>query len=435
MSRFSSNARDQAVDQTIDRASILKNLRSPVSSYRDENWNNENKISKRNGQSFYESNSSKTAKSEESKESQTPKTSQESDLYAVRLLEKVLRGKNEHTERISLKRDIPSRARNILTEKHMNIDHDKASVSSPMNSPDAKESQHQQAFWPKKINSTTKKANNENKPALPVKRDPLTDIMNRKKLQKYSISQLLYISASCIDFGAKMPGQIVDESLEILNKSNQDLIVSITLDCERPEFRETEEYVYSIRRSHLLDFNDKHYLVMSPYSSASFKVTFKVPNVKKSSSNNGSINISIQGVKEASRISLESKIVVPKIACPKALYHSPSGCSIIKLAVRGGKKNEYKIPIQNQSNVPITVDFLFHSQTYAVQEDEIDLTMYPGTLLMSANESAFLVFSAKISRSEDSCSRRDKTVLKKVLLAKVRNTNLMYSFPVCIEAY
>lgn len=320
--------------------------------------------------------------------------------------------------RQSVKKSLGIRSNGILTERNPNIGFD--------SNRSQKDSEHQN------IKSQT------NTP-LATNKDPLTAAMNLKKLQKYTVKQLLHISKSKINFGNNMPGQIKEESLDIVNKTNQDLVVQIVLDSENQEFKTTEEYVYSIRRNHLYDFNDKHYLIMAPFSSASFKVTLKVPDVKKECDNSGYADISIQGLKTSFKVVLESKIKIPRVVCPKSLYHQNAKLNIIKLAAKEGKKHEYKLPFKNEGDTPVTMEFFFHNPGEAYKGAKIDCSVYPQTQTIQPNSSIFLNFSAKVSRTgagkEKKHKEKERLCAKKVLLGKVRDTNLIYSFYFCIETY
>ena len=103
-------------------------------------------------------------------------------------------------------------------------------------------------------------------------------MQNRIKGMKFE--DLVHVSRKEANFGTNMPGQIVEEALEVVNKSGENLVVEILIDCLNEELQDTDEYVYSIRRSHAYDYNDKHYLIMAPYSSASFRLALKVPAIK-----------------------------------------------------------------------------------------------------------------------------------------------------------
>jgi len=313
------------------------------------------------------------------------------------------------------------RSANILRERQDNINQESHRASQEDHHKQHKEVSH--------------KGRNENSFASSLKKDQLAQIMNQRKLQKYTIKQLIHISKSNIDFGNIFSGQVVDESLDIVNKTNQNLVVEIALGCENPDFQDADEYVYSIRRSHLFEFNDKHYLVMAPYSSASFRVTLKAPMVKKSCSNRGFVDISIQGLKSSHKIVLDSNIKAPKVTCPKALYHKKSRCKMVRIAVKQGKKQECKIPLRNEGDVPVTIDFSFYRNEEMDRENEnVDCCVVPGTLTIPANGTAYFNFvtrTKKIDRSQN----ETRTMEKKILLGKVKDTNLIYSFFFCIETY
>jgi len=296
----------------------------------------------------------------------------------------------------------------------------------------------EQGSWPNVQEDHTKQSKelcqrgrSENNLSAMLKKDQLNQIMNHRKLQKYTIKQLLHISKSIIDFGNIFPGQIIEESLDIVNKTNQNLVLEIALGCENPDLHDTEEYVYSIRRSHLYEFNDKHYLVMAPYSSASFKVTLKAPNVKKSCKNKGFADVSIQGLKSSHRIVLKSNIKVPKITCPKALYHRRSCCKMVSLAVKEGKKQEFKIPFKNESDTSVTLDFSFYKNE-EMENDYVDCCVFPGTLTIPANGTGVINFVTRTKKTDRS-QNEDRKVEKRIVLGKVKDTTLIYSFFFCIE--
>jgi len=278
--------------------------------------------------------------------------------------------------------------------------------------------------------------NQENNTSVVRHTNPGRNSSQMRRLQKYSVEQLLHISKSNINFGPILPGQIIDESLEIVNKTNQNLVVEIYLDCENPDFQDTEEYVFSIRRSHLYDFNDKHYLIMTPYSSASFKVTLKGPCAKKACDNNGNIDIFIQGLENSFRIPLESKIVIPKVYCPKALFHKQTGCDIINLIAKEGRKNEFKLPIRNVSDMPVSLEFSFYNPNQEEDDPSMYCCVYPETMNLSEGGTSIMTFIAR-SRQVVSDSKNENQVKKKnyrkIVLARVGDTNVVYTFFVNVE--
>lgn len=337
----------------------------------------------------------------------------------------------------SVKKDGQIKNNAVLTERPVNIALENKSLSSRR--PDDIKRKQKISIEDQSQKSFDKSLDESSFVTTP-KRDPLAIAMNLKKLQKYSVKQLLHVSKSKICFGKNMPGQIVEEPLDIVNKTNQNLVVQIELDSENHEFRDTEEYVYSIRRSHLYDFNDKHYLIMAPFSSASFKVTLKVPGVKRDCNNNGFANISIKGLKEHIKVALESKIKVPKVTCPKSLFNQNAKLDIIKLAAKEGKKQDYKLPFKNEGDTPVTLEFSFHNPGEAYKGETAECSIYPQTVTIQPNSSSMLNFSAKVGqirlRDKRTSHHKEKGVCaKKVLLGKVKDTNLIYSYYFCIETY
>jgi len=364
---------------------------------------------------------------------------QDSGSLGARSTEKILKDKLMQMENEqNLKRGTQLRTNGILTERpvNVNIDNQNSRVSSV-----SQNFEENQTKRPLNSKGSNQKIQDENTASLIAKKDPLTHAMKLRKLQKYSVKQLLHISKSKINFGKAMPGQIHEESLDIVNKTNQDFVVQIALDCENHEFQDTEEYVFSIRRSHLYDFNDKHYLIMAAYSSASFKITLKAPNVNKECDNKGYADISIQGLRDSFKVVLESTIKVPRVVCPKSLYHQGVKCSMIKLAAKEGKKQEYKLPFRNEGDLPLTVEFSFHNPTQNNQDDAtMDCSVYPQVLTLQPNGTGFLNFSTRIGQPrlkdrKPSGKKEQGCYARKVLLGKVKDTNLFYSYFFWVETY
>jgi hypothetical protein len=59
------------------------------------------------------------------------------------------------------------------------------------------------------------------------------------------------------DFGDVLPGNIMEENLEIRNKSSEYLLVKITVLCHNPDLAALDEYVYSVRKLPGYDYNER----------------------------------------------------------------------------------------------------------------------------------------------------------------------------------
>jgi len=252
--------------------------------------------------------------------------------------------------------------------------------------------------------------------------------IKRTTTPKYSVQDLIYVSTSHIDFESILPGQVFESTLEIVNKTNRNVVVQILVDCENSEFKNTKQYVYSIRRSHLFDFNDKHFLMMTPRSSASFHVTLKAPEVSKACRIRGKMDISIQNIPGRLGVKLESDLVVPKLICPKSLYHTALKCNIVNFAVNKEGKSEFKLPLIFQGNQPVSVEFSFLQNPNESVQDSSSFycCAYPEVMTISQGETNTISIIAKRKTNV-------RRLIKKVLVARITDTSLIYSFLLTFE--
>jgi len=261
-----------------------------------------------------------------------------------------------------------------------------------------------------------------------------------KEALKYKLDEVLHISKHEISYGHKFPGQIAEEHLDIVNKSDHDFVVRIEVDCLNEELQDTEEYVYSVRRSHLQEYNDRHYLIMAPYSCASFKFALKVPNIMRKGEIEGQVRISIEDVPGMYTLEMNTKVCVPKVFCPKELRLQGLNYSVIKLAVKDGKKQDFKLPIKNNGPVPVTMEMEFFEPKDEVDGDEkqmlFDCLAHPSVLTVPANGSAQLNVVVKPWKSITKTKTLEKNKpIRKILLGKVRDSSVVYSFVFGIEFY
>lgn len=249
-----------------------------------------------------------------------------------------------------------------------------------------------------------------------------------------TINDLLYISKTTINYGETLPGQILEESLELANKSDENVVVQILVECLNSELADTDEYVFAIRRSHSSDYNDKHFIIMSPYSSAHFKLALKTPSIRMKDTIKAETIFSIQGMQDNTKIQMECKQVIPKIVCPKELYSNQMKCKVIKLVMKGNKKAESRIPIKNLSDTQVTLDFEFFKP-----KDETsfayDCLCSPSYLNINGNSLGVLNIAIKPSANM-SYINDGKSAPKsftRVLTARCRDTSLIYSFVFSVD--
>ena len=139
--------------------------------------------------------------------------------------------------------------------------------------------------------------------------------------------------------------------------------------------------------------------IMSPFSSASFKLALKAPSVKLDGVITGECKIGVQGVKGTSIIPMESVMLVPKIVCPKELYHTEYKCNIIKLAIKQGKKQETKFPLKNLGDMPVTLDLSFYQPKNVEEDPQSQCLLHPSDCDYSSTGDCY--YKYRTEESED----------------------------------
>lgn len=109
------------------------------------------------------------------------------------------------------------------------------------------------------------------------------------------LENILKINTSLVNFGEVFPGQILEETIIILNHLAQTKIpFRIKINCLSKEFDELDEYVYSMRRpnpNETFNYNDVFLILLSPKAMSYYKLAIKVPNIMEECEILGSIEI------------------------------------------------------------------------------------------------------------------------------------------------
>ena len=80
----------------------------------------------------------------------------------------------------------------------------------------------------------------------------------------------------------------------ITNLCLENIVVKTVCLCTNEEFLEHDEYVYSIRKSNIYDYNEKYFVLLPINSQIHFKVAVKAPDYYKKIVLKGYIEISVQ---------------------------------------------------------------------------------------------------------------------------------------------
>ena len=167
--------------------------------------------------------------------------------------------------------------------------------------------------------------------------------MEEEDLSKMSLQEVLKINQNTVDFGNVFPGQIIEETIIILNNlSHTKVHFKIKVNCLTKEFDELDEYVYSMRRptqNDVFNYNDTFLILLAQKAISYYKLAIKVPNNREEKEILGNIEISSEHTKDGPiLIPIKSKIVIPILKCEKMIKLTSLEIPIIKLFMKSLKR-------------------------------------------------------------------------------------------------
>lgn len=126
--------------------------------------------------------------------------------------------------------------------------------------------------------------------------DETEEEQKAESLAEMELKDVLKINSMNIDFGELFPGQILEETVIILNNlTNTKVPFKIKINCLSKEFDELDEYVYSMRRpttQDVFNYNDTFLILLAQKAISYYKLAIKVPNIMEEKEILGNIEIS-----------------------------------------------------------------------------------------------------------------------------------------------
>ena len=117
-----------------------------------------------------------------------------------------------------------------------------------------------------------------------------------ENLKEMDLKDVLKINSMSIDFGELFPGQILEETVIILNNLTSTKVpFKIKINCLSKEFDDLDEYVYSMRRpttQDVFNYNDTFLILLAQKAISYYKLAIKVPNIMEEKEIMGNIEIS-----------------------------------------------------------------------------------------------------------------------------------------------
>jgi hypothetical protein len=260
-----------------------------------------------------------------------------------------------------------------------------------------------------------------------------TEVQPKENLNELTLDQVLQVNVKEVDFGDLFPGQILEETIIVINKlASTKVPFKIKINCLTKEFDELDEYVYSMRRpspSDNFNYNDTFMILLAQKSVSYYKLAIKVPLYKESAEILGSIEITSTECQGPSIIfiPIRARIVLPKLKCEKMVHLKSINMSVIKLYMKTLQRQDFRIALKNLCPVNCVAEpmIMKNEQTVA----GIDFGFFPAQVSLTPNVTINFMMTVRGSGKD-----MDESVgeVKALLVVKIRNSAAIFAYPMII---
>lgn len=253
-----------------------------------------------------------------------------------------------------------------------------------------------------------------------------------KDLKDLKIQDVLKVNSAHVDFGEVLPGQIIEETIIILNNMNKTKVpFKVKVNCLSEEFEELDEYVYSMRRptpNEVFNYNDTFLIILAQKAISYYKLAIKVPNIWEEKAIPGSIEITSEKTQDSViTVPITAKIILPKIKCEKMMRIKSLNMSVIKLYMKNPIRQDFRISLKNCATSPVFIEFSILKNDRLV--DYLDFNFYPAQISLQPAVINNFVMSVKTKHTDQDIINKD---IHLVLVVKVRNSSAIFSYPVLL---
>lgn len=274
-------------------------------------------------------------------------------------------------------------------------------------------------------NSTENKVLEQEQPKMEIEEED-------KDLKDLKIQDVLKVNCAHVDFGEVLPGQIIEETIIILNNMNKTKVpFKVKVNCLSEEFEELDEYVYSMRRptpNEVFNYNDTFLIILAQKAISYYKLAVKVPNICEEKSIPGSIEITSEKTQDSIiTVPITAKIALPKIKVEKMMRIKSLNMSVIKLFMKNPIRQDFRIALKNCASSPVFVEFSILKNERLV--DYLDFNFYPAQISLQPDVVNNFVMSVKTKHTDEDIINKD---IHLVLVVKVRNSSAIFSYPMLL---
>lgn len=254
-----------------------------------------------------------------------------------------------------------------------------------------------------------------------------------KDLKDLKIQDVLKVNCAQVDFGEVLPGQIIEETIIILNNMNKTKVpFKVKVNCLSEEFEDLDEYVYSMRRptpNEVFNYNDTFLIILAQKAISYYKLAIKVPNICDERVILGNIEITSEKTQDSVIVvPISAKVVLPKLKVEKMMRIKSLNMSVIKLFMKNPIRQDFRIAMKNCGAAPVYAELSILKNDRLV--DYLDFNFYPAQVNLQPSIVNNFVMSVKTRHTEQNILNKD---IHMVLIVKVRNSSAIFSFPVLLS--
>ncbi|CAK71191.1 unnamed protein product (macronuclear) [Paramecium tetraurelia] len=245
------------------------------------------------------------------------------------------------------------------------------------------------------------------------------------KNENVELKNLINVNKQLVNFGLVLPGNICEDDIQFQNISNETILIEIQVVCNNTEFDDLDEYVYSARKLNGYDYKDRFMLACPGQKQFSMKVALKVPNIKDQKGLFGliiitALNQNQQKIQGQINTILQSQVLLPLIQCSKQLINNLYNLPIIQMAFKLGKKLDCKIQFRNNSIIGLSLEMEI------LDKINCEIIVNPQAISVQSNSQFLVTMNVK---------NKEVQQIKNVLIIKIKNSNVHFSYPFIIQVY
>lgn len=242
------------------------------------------------------------------------------------------------------------------------------------------------------------------------------------------ITEVLTMDKLHISYAGLYPGEAQEEPLELHCKGFTEVSFRLEVFCEDEELAALDEYVFSARASGDNTYHDKFLARTSPGSKAAFRIAVKVPQFKTQRIMRGRVEVTADGFRGKLKLPLACKTDLPSLIAPRQLLDTKNAQSVLpllKFIIKTPKKQDLKIVLKNDGarTVQTELELLVRDETFG---QLFEASLSPSILTFAPKGLATAVLTLRSRGTSLSCDFKE---LRCLIVAKLRNSSLRFTFP------